>query len=90
MGTVCGFQLLKSPITETLLAFGAQTANCTPRWPSLSVEVSAELFVGAVMRAFREQVEVEFAQRRLQLSHSLVLIRYSLVKTELVATFLRI
>ena len=30
-------QLLKLPITETFLALGAQTAKCTPAWPSTTI-----------------------------------------------------
>ena len=67
MTAVFGFQLLKSPMIETRL--GVRRPDCELH-AALAIflgEVSAEFFVGAVMSAFREQVEVEFAYRRLQL-----------------------
>ena len=45
IGCVAGFQPLKSPMTLTCSAFGAQTAKCTPGYAVDFAAVRTELFV---------------------------------------------
>src|SRR5487761_2650328 len=57
-------QWLKSPMTETLSAFGAQTANCTPRWPFLSLRCApsfsyARVWVPSASRYRSNSVKVD-------------------------------
>ena len=65
IGCEAGFQPLKSPMTLTCSAFGAQTAKCTPGTPSTLAAVRAKLLVRAMQRAFVEQVQIEFGEHAL-------------------------
>jgi len=53
-----GCQSLKSPMTETASAFGAQTAKRVPSMPFGDAEVGAELVGEAEVRPFVEEVQV--------------------------------
>ncbi len=66
-GWVAGFQPLKSPTTETVAAFGAQTAKCVPcsLGAAARYRVGAELLVGAHMRAFAEEIDVLVGEQHL-------------------------
>ncbi len=61
---------MKSPITDTQLRIRRPHGEMHAA-PAISLrEVSSELFVGAGMRAFCEQVQIEFTQSRLQERYS--------------------
>ena len=55
---------LKSPMTLTRCAFGAQTAKCTPRLVADRHAMRAKPLPRAIVRALGEQVQVEIAQYR--------------------------
>ena len=55
-------QPLKSPMTLTRSAFGAQTAKCTPVVDADGDAVRAELLERAVVRALAEQVQIEVGE----------------------------
>ena len=62
IGCDAGSQPLKSPMTLTCSAFGAHTAKCTPGCAVDLAPMRAELLVGAMQRAFVEQMQIEFGE----------------------------
>jgi hypothetical protein len=55
---------LKSPITLTRCAFGAQTAKCTPGESFDGVAAAPEFLPRAVVSALGEQMQIEIGQDR--------------------------
>ena len=64
IGAAAGSQPLKSPMTATSRALGAQRGELDARHAVALGEVGAELVVGAVVRPLGQEVEVEVGQGR--------------------------
>ena len=62
-GCDCVSQPLKSPTTETELAFGAQTPKTGARLSRDRGDVGAQLVVNPVVRAFVKEMKVLFGQQ---------------------------
>ena len=64
MGWARPSQKLKSPVTRTPRAFGAQTANAVPVAPPVSIGRAPSASPQLLVPSLADQVQVEFAERR--------------------------